>query len=73
MYSEQDLDALIKKSIKECDTLPYLCKFAQTDAGFARIFDRAKQNILVRGIDNVDSALALVEQELEQPYTEPNY
>jgi hypothetical protein len=31
---------------------------------------RVKQHILVRGIPNVDSALALVELELEEPYIE---
>lgn len=72
-YTEENLDKLIRESIKDCDTLPRVCKFSSTKAGFDRVFKRVKQHILVRGIDNVDSALALVEQELEQPNIEPNY
>lgn len=73
MYSEADLDALINESIRDCDTLPSVCKFASTKAGRDRIFTRVKEHILVRGIDNVDTALALVESELQEPYIEPNY
>lgn len=72
-YTEADLDKLIRESIQDCSSLPYVCKFATTKAGFNRIFDRVKEHIMVRGIDNVDSALALVEGELEEPYSEPNY
>jgi hypothetical protein len=72
-YTEKDLDNLIRESIKDCDSLPYVCKFASTKAGFDRIFDRVKEHVFVRGIDNVDSALALVEGELSEPYSEPNY
>lgn len=69
-YTEKDLDNLIRESIKSCDSLPRVCVFKQTQAGFDRIVKRVKQHIFVRGIDNVDSALALVEQELEEPYSE---
>ena len=71
-YSEKDLDQLISESIRDCETLPRVCKFATTKAGFNRIQKRVKEHILVRGIDNVDTALALVEQELEQPNVESN-
>ena len=71
-YSEKDLDKLITESIKNCSELPRVCKFATTTAGFNRIHKRVKQHILVRGIDNVDTAIALVEQELEQPNVESN-
>jgi hypothetical protein len=72
-YTERDLDDLINLSIKDCDSLPYLCKFKETEQGRKLIFERAKEHILKRGIANVDTALALVEQELSQPYVEPNY
>ena len=71
-YSEKDLDQLISQSINNCETLPRVCKFATTKAGFNRVHSRVKQHILKRGIDNVDTALALVEQELEQPNVELN-
>jgi hypothetical protein len=71
--TEQDLDRLITESIKECNSLPHVCEFVKTKSGFERVFNRVKQHILIRGIDNVDTALALVGQELEQPYAEnPN-
>lgn len=73
MYSEQDLDKLIKKSIKECGSLPRVCEFVTTKKGFDRVFKRVKEHILLRGIDNIDSALSLVENELEEPYNKPNY
>ena len=71
-YTEKDLDSLIRESIKDCDSLPYVCRFASTKAGFDRIFKRVKEHIFVRGIDDVDTALALVEGELEQPNSEQN-
>jgi|694.fasta_scaffold12013_4 hypothetical protein len=70
MYTERDLDELIRQSITDCDSLLRVCQFAQTPIGFERIMMRVKQHILVRGIPNVDSALALVELELEEPYIE---
>ncbi len=69
MYSQRDLDELIKESIRECD-LPYVCRFATTEDGFNRIVMRVKQHILIRGIENVDTALALVDNELQEPYIE---
>jgi hypothetical protein len=72
-YTEKDLDKLIHESIKDCDSLPRICSFSSTVGGFNRIFNRVKQHILERGIDNVDTALALVEQELEQPYIPNNF
>lgn len=66
MYSEKDLDALIRQKIKECK-MPYTCQFSKTEQGFKRIFDRIKQHIFVRGIANVDTAISLVENELSEP------
>jgi hypothetical protein len=50
--------------------LPYVSQFALTQAGKDRIFFRVKQHILVRGIANLDTALALVEVELSTPNVE---
>ena len=69
MYTEEQLDELIRQSIADCE-LPHVCQFAQFEEGINRILNRVKQHILVRGIDDVDTALALVEQELEEPYIE---
>lgn len=71
MYTERDLDELINEAIKDCSSLPYVCKFSSTESGFKRIFARIKQHIFERGIDDVDTALALVETELRQPPVEP--
>ena len=70
MYTEKDLDELIRESIKDCDGLTRVCQFAQQPIGFERIMMRVKQHILVRGIQDIDTALALVEIELEEPYIE---
>jgi hypothetical protein len=70
MYTERDLDELIRESIKDCDSLPRVCQFAEHPIGFERIMMRVKQHILVRGIEDIDTALALVEIELEEPYIE---
>lgn len=67
-YTERDLEILIEESINECDSLPHLCQFVSTEAGKKRVIDRIKQHIFVRGIDNIDTAMALVEIELETPY-----
>lgn len=69
MYSEVDLDELIRESIKDCE-LPYVAIFRETNAGFERIHFRVKQHILIRGIEDVDSAIALVDNELQEPYIE---
>jgi hypothetical protein len=69
MYTEEDLDELIRQSVADCQ-LPHVCEFARFDEGMKRIIKRVKQHILVRGIADVDTALALVEQELEEPYIE---
>jgi hypothetical protein len=70
MYTTKDLDDLIDQSIRENKTLIYVKEFSSTEHGFKRVFDRVKQHILVRGIDNVDTALALVESELQEVYIE---
>tara|TARA_B110000503_G_C7053923_1_gene373555 strand:- start:129 stop:353 length:225 start_codon:yes stop_codon:yes gene_type:complete len=71
-YTERDLDELISLSIKECESLPYLCQFKTTEQGRKLIFQRVKEHIFTRGIANIDTCLALVEQELTEPYIEPN-
>jgi len=70
--TEKDLDLLIMKSIEECDDLPNVCTFASTVAGKKKIFRRIKEHIFIRGIDSIDTCLALVEEELSTPYIEPN-
>lgn len=67
MYTESDLDALILQSINDCKNLPYICQFKQTEIGKNRIAERVKQHILVRGVENLDTALGLVETELSEP------
>jgi hypothetical protein len=67
MYNENQLDLLIKEAILSVKDLPYVSQFANTVVGRDRIFDRVKQHILVRGITNLDTALALVESELSTP------
>ncbi len=71
-YTEKDLNLLIDKAISECDSLPKLCFFTKTEAGKRRVFKRVKEHILVRGIDDVDSAMALVESELEITFVDKN-
>jgi hypothetical protein len=70
MYNENQLDILIRESISSAKNLPYVSQFALTQAGKDRIFFRVKQHILVRGIANLDTALALVEVELSTPNVE---
>jgi len=70
MYSENQLDMLIRESISSVKDLPYLSQFATTEEGKKRIMFRVKQHILVRGIANLDTALALVEVELSTPNVE---
>lgn len=67
MYSEQDLDNLIKESILGATDMPYISQFSKTEAGLKRIHFRIKQHILVRGITNIDTAIGLVETELSMP------
>lgn len=67
MYNENQLDLMIKEAIMSVDSLPYVSQFASTQEGKNRIFFRVKQHILVRGITNLDTALALVETELSTP------
>ena len=69
MYTIKDLDELIAQTIKDTD-LVYVKQFTSTKSGFELVFRRIKQHILVRGIDNVDSALSLVESELQEVYIE---
>jgi hypothetical protein len=70
MYSEQDLDNLIKESILGAKDMPYISLFATTDAGMRKIHFRIKQHILVRGVSDIDTAIGLVETELETPNTQ---
>ena len=63
-YTEKDLEILIEESINECDSMPYLCRIVKSKAGKKRVMDRIKQHIFSRGIDNVETAMALVEMEL---------
>jgi len=70
MYNENQLDILIRESISSAKNLPYVSQFALTQAGKDRIFFRVKQHILVFGIANLDTALALVEVELSTPNVE---
>jgi hypothetical protein len=70
MYNENQLDILIREAISSAKNLPYVSQFALTQAGKDRIFFRVKQHILVRGIANLDTALALVEVELSTPNVE---
>ena len=70
MYNENQLDILIRESISSAKNLPYISQFSLTQAGKDRIFFRVKQHILVRGIANLDTALALVEVELSTPNVE---
>jgi hypothetical protein len=70
MYNENDLDNLIKESIKESTDMPYVSQFALTQAGLDKIHFRVKQHILVRGITDVDTAIGLVETELSTPNTQ---
>ena len=72
-YSIKDLDELISVSIKDCGTLPRICKFSSTKTGAERIHKRVKTHVLVGSIDNIDTALALVEQELESIDINSNY
>ena len=66
MYSEKDLDDLINISIKETE-LPYVSSFSLTESGFERISNRVKEHILEQNVPNVDTALAMVEDELSTP------
>ena len=66
-YTEKDLEILIDESIRECDSMPYLCQFVKTEAGRKKVMDRIKQHIFSRGIANVETAMALVEMELSTP------
>lgn len=66
MYSESDLDELIKVSIKETD-MPYISSFSLTSDGFNRIFKRTKEHILKQNVPNVETALSMVENELSTP------
>ena len=59
MYNENQLDILIREAISSAKNLPYVSQFSLTQAGKDRIFFRVKQHILVRGIANLDTALAL--------------
>jgi hypothetical protein len=70
MYSEQHLDNLITESILGATDMPYISLFATTDAGIRKIHFRIKQHILVRGISDIDTAIGLVETELETPNTQ---
>jgi hypothetical protein len=70
MYSETDLDNLIKESILGAKDMPYVSQFAQTEAGLNKIHYRIKQHILVRGISNLETAIGLVETELSTPNTQ---
>jgi hypothetical protein len=70
MYSEEDLDNLIKESILGATDMPYISAFSKTDAGIRKIHYRIKQHILVRGITNIDTAIGLVETELSTPNTQ---
>jgi hypothetical protein len=70
MYSETDLDNLIKESILGAKDMPYISQFAQTEAGLNKIHYRIKQHILVRGISNLETAIGLVETELSTPNTQ---
>jgi hypothetical protein len=70
MYSESDLDNLIKEAILGAKDMPYVSQFALTEAGFKRIQYRIKQHILVRGITDLDTAIGLVETELSTPNTQ---
>jgi len=70
MYNENQLDILIREAITSAKNLPYISQFSLTQAGKDRIFFRVKQHILVRGIANLDTALALVEVELSTPNVE---
>lgn len=69
MYTEKDLDDLIEESINECQLI-YVQHFRKTQSGFDAIKERVKQHILVRGIEDVDTALGLVDNELQEPYIE---
>ena len=66
-YTEKDLEILIDESIRECDSMPYLCQSVKTEAGRKKAMDRIKQHIFSRGIANVETAMALVEMELSTP------
>jgi len=70
MYSESDLDKLITESILGATDMPYISLFATTDAGMRKIHFRIKQQILVRGISNIDTAIGLVDSELGTPNTQ---
>jgi hypothetical protein len=70
MYNEQDLDNLIRETIKGSSDMPYVSQFSQTESGFNRIHFRVKQHILVRGITDIDTAIGLVETELSTPNTQ---
>jgi len=70
MYTIKDLDELIDLTIKDSKGLTYVQQYASTPVGHHRIKERVKQHILVRGIDNVDTALSLVESELQEVYIE---
>ena len=70
MYSEIDLDKLITESILGATDMPYISLFATTDAGMRKIHFRIKQQILVRGISNIDTAIGLVDSELGTPNTQ---
>jgi hypothetical protein len=66
MYSESDLDELIKVSIAETN-MPYVNSFSQTTDGYDRVFKRVKEHILKQNVPNVDTALSMVENELSTP------
>lgn len=66
MFTEKDLDDLITISIQETK-LPYVSSFSLTENGFNRIFKRVKEHILKQNVPNVDTALAMVENELSTP------
>lgn len=66
-YNETDLDKLITESILQAKDMPRISLFSTTDAGIRKIHFRIKQHILVRGITDINTAIGLVETELETP------
>lgn len=66
MYSERDLDDLINLSIKK-SKYPYISSFALTDSGFKRIKKRVEEHIFKQNVPDLDTALAMVEDELSTP------
>ncbi len=64
-HTEKDLDVLIDDELDKCE-YKNICLFRQTAEGARRIKERVKEIIFSDGITDVESALAKVDEQLEE-------